>query len=50
MVLVAGCDGASRGKDAGSADSGVSIGATEDAASRRSSAALRHSHYFAGPS
>ena len=38
MVLVAGARWASRGKDAGSADSGVSIGATEDAASRRSSA------------
>jgi hypothetical protein len=39
----------SRGKDAGSADTG-GIGATEDAASRRSGAARRHGVCFAKPS
>ena len=49
MVLVAGVQWAPRCKDAGSLDSGP-IGATEDAAARRPSAALRLSHYFAKPS
>jgi hypothetical protein len=49
MVLVAGVRWAPRCKDAGSLDSGP-IGATEDAAARMPSAALRHSHYFVKPS
>jgi hypothetical protein len=49
MVLVAGVRWAPRCKDAGSLDSRP-IGATEDAAARMPSAALRHSHYFARPS
>ena len=49
MVLVAGAQWAPRCKDAGSLDSGA-IGATEDAAARMPSAALRLSHYFAKPS
>ncbi len=50
MVLVDTVRWASRGKDAGSLDSGVSIGATEDAAFAASSEAWRHSLYFAKPS
>jgi hypothetical protein len=46
MVLVERVRWASRCKDAGSPDTG-GIGATEDAAARRSTAAARHSHYFA---
>jgi len=49
MVFVERVRWASRCKDAGSPDSGA-IGATEDAAARRSSAAARHNHYFAKPS
>ena len=49
MVFVERVRWASRCKDAGSPDSGA-IGATEDAAARRSSAAARLNHYFAKPS
>ena len=49
MVLVDTVRWASRGKDAGSLDSGVSIGATEDAFSA-SSEAWRHSRCSAKPS
>jgi hypothetical protein len=49
MVFVERVRWSSRCKDAGSPDSGA-IGATEDAAARRSSAAARHNHYFAKPS
>ncbi len=47
MVLAAGVRWASRGKDAGSADSGVLSARPRTPHLRRSSAALRHSHYFA---
>jgi hypothetical protein len=50
MSLVAGVRWAVRGKDAGSARIGLNTGATEDAASRRSSATLRLSRYSAKPS
>ena len=49
MVFVERVRWASRCKDAGSPDSGA-IGAPEDAAARRSSAAARHNHCFAKPS
>ena len=49
MVFVERVRWALRCKDAGSPDSGA-IGATEDAAARRSSAAARLNHYFAEPS
>jgi hypothetical protein len=50
MSLVAGVRWAARGKDAGSVRIGLNTGATEDAASRRSSVAVRLSRYLAKPS
>ena len=49
MVIVVGVRWSSRGKDAGSPDSGA-IGATEDAASRRPAERDGTAHYFARPS
>jgi hypothetical protein len=49
MVLVVTVRWSSRGKDAGSPDSGT-IGATEDAASRRPAKRDGTAHYFAKPS
>jgi hypothetical protein len=44
-----GCDGRRDARTQG-APIAAAIGATEDAAARMPSAALRHSHYFAKPS